>query len=170
MRVAILSCGPSLSTYPGPDSYGIVIAVNRAILGHAAQWWSVGDDLTFGRYYPRLCCAPLVWTHTETYRIIIGRFGWIDGAKYKRDERDARWSMFSATAALWLAHILGADECDCFGCDMAGELNWDGTPEPEARRTEQRWELERGIWQQTVERLAPTMKVIRHGPDEPTNS
>lgn len=92
---------------------------------------------------------PKVWTHTETYRRIVGHHGWIDGKVYERDEVAARWSMFSATAALMLALRLGASVVECFGCDMTGTLNYDGTPEPAANRTAERWALERIIWEKT---------------------
>ena len=80
--------------------------------------------LTFGRLYPALNYAPLIWTHTEEMRKIIARFGWIDGQTYHRSEQQPdRWSMYSATAALMLAKRLGAKVVECFGCDMSGEAN-----------------------------------------------
>jgi hypothetical protein len=97
-------------------------------------------------------------------RQIVGRFGWVDGKTYHRDEINARWSMFSATAGLMLAGVLGAERLECFGCDMTGTLNWDGTEEPTARRTAERWALERIIWEKTrnlVEEVGT--EVIRHG-------
>lgn len=149
MKAALLSCGPSLALYPGRDAFDTVIAVNKAVLVGGYCWWSVGDILTVGRLYPSLPYAPLIWTHTETMRQIVGRFGWVDGKTYHRDEVNARWSMFSATAGLMLAKVLGAERVECYGCDMAGVLNYDGTDEPTANRTEQRWERERVIWEKT---------------------
>jgi hypothetical protein len=172
MTAALLSCGPSLALYPGRDAFDVVIAVNRAVLVGGYTWWSVGDILTVGRLYPSLPYAPLIWTHTETMRQVIGRFGWVDGKTYHRDEINARWSMFSATAGLMLAKKLGAERVECYGCDMAGEQNWDGTAEPTANRTEQRWERERVIWEKTrnlVEEFG--VEVIRHGfIEQPTSS
>jgi hypothetical protein len=166
MRAALLSCGPSLSAFTTRDAFDVVIAVNKAVTlpGAGVTWWSVGDVLTVGRLYPTLPYAPLIWTHTETMRQVIGRFGWVDGKTYHRDEINARWSMFSATAGLMLAKELGAERVECFGCDMTGEQNWDGTEEPTANRTEQRWERERVIWEKTrnlVEEFG--VEVVRHG-------
>ncbi len=165
MRIAILSCGPSLVRYPGRDGFSLVIGVNKAVVAHSIDWWSVGDILTVGRLYPALNYAPLIWTHTEEMRKIVGRFGWIDGQTYRRCElAPNRWSMYSATAALMLAKKLGATVVECFGCDMSGELSWDGQPEPTANRSPERWACERIVFEKTRNVLEEAgIEVIRHG-------
>lgn len=123
--------------------------MNKAI-EKGADWWSCGDLLTFGRIYPGLSYAPLIWTHTETMQRIIARFGWLDGQTYHRsEEAPQRWSMYSATAALMLAKRLGATVVECWGVDMRDELNWDGTAEPTANRSPERWACERIVWEKT---------------------
>jgi hypothetical protein len=154
MLVALLSCGPSLRYFPGPRGFGAIIAVNKAAQIGAATHWSVGDAHTFCRLYPALGYHPLLWTHVDTYRQVSRRFACVDAELYERSEVvPNRWSMFSATAALWLAGRLGASRVQCFGCDMCGELNWDGTAEAAANRTETRWQMERVIWEKTVNLL-----------------
>lgn len=139
--------------------------MNKAVV-KGTDWWSCGDLLTFGRIYPGLSYAPLIWTHTETMQQITARFGWMDGDTYRRcEEQPNRWSMYSATAALMLAKKLGAKVVECFGCDMSGEANWDGTLEPTANRSPERWTCERVVWEKTRNVLEEAgIEVIRHGP------
>lgn len=163
MRIALLSCGESLTRYPGLAGYGAIIGVNKAATAFPVDFWSVGDSETFFRYRDQIAEPPTVWTHHESHRRIVRRQGWISARTYERDERHNRWSMFSATAALWLARELGAEVVECFGCDMRGILSFDGTQEPMANRTPARWQLERGIWDQTVKRLASEgVEVVRN--------
>jgi hypothetical protein len=161
MRIAILSCGPSLSRYDARTAFDVRIAVNKAALFAPCSYWSVGDSETVGRYLPALDVCPSLWTHHDTYRRVCGHHGWVDAKLYPRSER-IRWTLFSATAALWLAKELGATRVDCYGCDMGGDLNWDGTPEPTANRSIERWALERAAWDETVA-LMEGVEVIRHG-------
>jgi hypothetical protein len=137
--------------------------VNKAVLAHRCDYWSVGDAETVWRYLPLLDKTPPLWTHRDTYRRVCGHHGWVDARTYCRSER-TRWTLFSATAAIWLAKELGATAVECYGCDMAGELNYDGTPEPTANRSEDRWALERVAWDETVGLLnAEGIAVTRHG-------
>lgn len=159
MRVALLSCGPSLADYPGPDGFGLVIGVNKAATAHRCHWWSVGDEACYWRYQPVVKGLPLTWTAKDTAERIGQHTGLFTGRTYQRDER-VQWTLFSATAALWLACSLGT-EVVCYGCDMAGELNWDGTAEVGAVRTPSRWERERAAWDNLIENRA-TVKVT-HG-------
>lgn len=125
-----------------------------------ADWWSVGDAEVFWRYAAELEDIPTIWTHEDSLRRINSRAsGALKSLTYHRCEREP-WTTLSATAALKLAIALGADRIDCYGVGMAGELNYDGTREEGAIRTEVRWARERGIW----ESIKPTdVEIIRHG-------
>lgn len=158
MRIALLGCGPSLANYPGPDDFGMVIGVNRAATAYRCNWWSVGDAETYWRYQPTLKGLPLTWTHQNTAERIGRHAGLFTGKSYGRDERKT-WTLYSATAGLWLAGALGT-QVICYGCDMAGELNWDGSAEPTADRTPARWERERAAWNGLLATLTAT---VTHG-------
>lgn len=155
MRVALLSCGPSLEKYPGPEGFGVVIGVNKAATAHRCHWWSVGDAECYWRYQAMVKGCPLVWTPPDTAER-IGRESWkFTGHTYERSER-VPWTLFSATAALWLACSIG-NEVICYGCDMSGELNWDGTAEAGAVRTPDRWDRERAAWGQLIQNSSVTV-------------
>lgn len=118
--------------------------------------------MTVQRYVPLLAAVPVLWTHEDEERRVRREFPGVVCRTYRRDEQN-RWTMYSATAALVLAGELGAEIVDCYGCDMAGELNYDGTPEPTANRTASRWEREREAFEAAAEWLAGRgVEVIRH--------
>lgn len=160
MRVALLSPGPSLALYPGRAGFDSIIAVNRAAIVHCADFWSIGDYENFVRYEPELAAVPTIWTHHDTLRRIERRAsGSLKALLYHRSERE-RWTIFSGTAALKLAIGLGADRVDCYGVDMCGEKNFDGTDEAGACRTPERWERERAAWDSIASCGA---EIVRHG-------
>lgn len=148
MKLALLSCGPSLPRWESVDRSGFaaVVGVNRAVAKYPCDWWSVGDAECFWSVEP--IGSPRLWTHDATIR----RIGPTDrAATYHRDEREP-WTIFSSPAALLLAPLLNATSVVCFGVDMAGTTDWDGTER--GNRTETRWTRERDAWAAVVTRLA----------------
>jgi hypothetical protein len=162
MKMALLSCGPSLALWRDPmlADYGAAVGVNRAVARFACDWWSVGDAEGFAAVRP--VGRPHIWTHADTLRRIRkenpARAAEHEAGLYRRDERD-RWSIFSATAALMLAPHLGASSVDCYGVDMAGVADWDGTER--GNRGEDRWSRERIAWAEAVKLLADAGVSVR---------
>ena len=147
MRIALLSCGPSLPRWEwvNRSDYAVVVGVNRAVARYACDWWSAGDAECFTAVEP--IGLPHLWTHAATlYRIRREhpeRSTRHHAATYHRCERQ-QWSIYSATAALMIAREIKATRIDCFGVDMAGTQDWDGSHH--GCRDETRWARERAAW------------------------
>lgn len=162
MKIALLSCGPSLRLWEAAchRDHDIVVGVNRAVARFACDWWSVGDAEGFAAVRP--IGSPHIWTHADTLTRIRKenptRAAEHEAALYRRDERD-RWSIFSATSALMLAPRLGATAVDCYGVDMVGSADWDGTER--GNRGEDRWSRERIAWADAVKLLADAGVSVR---------
>ncbi len=147
MRVALLSCGESLRRFPGVAGYDLTIGVNDAATFALCDFWSIGDAETHWRI-PQVLGSPTIWTHEDTAR----RLGYPPRVKtYERSERIG-WTIFSVTAGLWLAGSLGARVVECFGLYDPNEGCLFGT-NPHARRTPDRWETERRVWEETAEAM-----------------
>jgi hypothetical protein len=132
--------------------YALVVGVNRAARVYGCDWWSIGDAEAFAEVEP--VGSPHIWTHVDTLHRIRRehpvRSTRHDSALYRRDER-LPWTIFSATAALMLAVELRVKRVDCFGVDMVGECDWDGTRR--GVRGEDRWTRERRAWSLAVNKL-----------------
>lgn len=179
MRVAILNPGPSLNaTYPGRDGYDLTIGVNRTMLGYDIDWWVWMD------------CSPAmpsrVWNAPDGEWLrpkpdkAPSQFTTYDGAKYLTEHdlpRDGevwqfcdymevipnhlKWHVFSATAAIALAYLLGATHADVYGADMQGVKDFDGTTCTQDTRDERRWNRERTMWNDTVAWMAFNGMAVR---------
>jgi len=155
MRIALLSCGPSLPRWEwvNRSDYAVVVGVNRAVARYSCDWWSAGDAECFTAVRP--IGRPHLWTHAATlYRIgreHPTRATEHEAAVYHRCERKP-WTIYSATAALMLALEVKATRIDCFGVDMAGTQDWDGSER--GCRDESRWSRERAAWGKAVDLLA----------------
>lgn len=161
MRVALLSCGESLRCFPGVSgAYDLTIGVNDAATFSPCDYLSIGDHQTYQRIGDAVLGMPTIWTHEEAAR----RIGTVPMAvkTYVRVERQ-RWTIFSVTAGLWLAGLLGARSVECFGLYSPDEPCLFGA-NPLTRRTADRWATECEIWDATVAELSRQgVEVIRHG-------
>jgi hypothetical protein len=141
VRVAILCPGPSLpKTWDG--NADVTIAVNRAALLHAPDWFCAGDIETFQRIKVR----PRVGYCGSDYALgMVGdelptdlqRFGW-KGLPLPNQDSECNFSAVAATA--FAAH-LGAKSVRMYGADMCGLHDFDG--DPGTWRNDARWEKER---------------------------
>lgn len=171
MKVAILNPGPSLNaTYPGREGYDLTIGVNRTMLAYHLDWW-VWMDCS-----PAMPCR--VWNAPDSEWLrpkpdkAPNQFTTDTGARYLEDHdlprRDVwqfheyqqvipyvlKWHVFSATAAIALAYLLGATHADVYGANMEGLEDFDGTTCTQDTRDERRWNRERTMWNDTVAWMA----------------
>lgn len=160
MRVALLSCGPSLDLYYDKTPvYSLRIGVNRAAERYRCDVWACTDTKTVMRLRP--LGTPSLLTIDATRDSLAGK-GWTyeygvtthtDIAGETIDNGRHPWTRFTATAALIYAASRGATVIDCYGCDMTGEADWDGRVDKRNWRTDQRWADERNVWDATIEKL-----------------
>lgn len=139
MKIAILSCGPSLETTwaASAKDHDLVIAVNRAGYTHECDWFVAYDA------HPIKTCTlrPRVGLYTLGGHLLAldgGAFkaGWgewegVERVEYKElcdriPIKDFR--KWSAIGALGLAWHLGGEDVEVFGADMAGATYCDGAP------------------------------------------
>ncbi len=152
MKALILCPGPSLRAYlANPVGGDVVIAVNRAAEAVAADWLCAIDADALLGFRPE--GRPRIFTTAQSMTRFrseqpgrASKFSMLSfEALYHQlaIPRAPRWDMFSATAALVLAHWLGASEIEIFGCDWRGENDWDGTPPGRpGSRSISRWKSE----------------------------
>ena len=179
MRVAILSCGPSLRSADfGP--FDMSIGVNSAVENFPCDIWCACDHNVFADCEPMEPFPWGVWTlgpirpqfvemdpKTETMvtRVIPeSRYLMLCNARHW-DKRDYEfngfegfgnrspiiWKRFTIISALMLAYMIGATKIDVYGHDMLGDRDWKGKPgrRPSDRDAE-RWRLEREAWDLVV--------------------
>ena len=160
MRVALLSCGPSIASYPGRDGFDLVIGVNSIVERHECDYWVFGDAETFektrelregcaGRV-PRLvtdAAAAFNLTHNSGVETASRFLTWPRGPHWEEFENPLPLDTqlcFSSCAALLLTRHLKATSLQVFGVDLAGDRDWAG------RRCNGRdpewWERERFRW------------------------
>lgn len=165
LRIAILSCGPSLNLYPGPDGYDSVITVNRAALKFASDVWCANDWIYEEDGYPlggvkNLAASvignPVLLTGKNSAESLArhgipwrGETVTIESWWADYQPRTLGWSIFSATTALGYAAHLGAKEIDAFGFDWSGTADADGVVACR-NRTDERWKQEREIFEATA--------------------
>jgi hypothetical protein len=159
MTAAILCPGPSLANLEVIPACDVSIAVNRAALRFACDWWAA-LDAPFVRAN-RPLGSPLLFTRRENR---------IDAAVYFEDVYpfpNQAQSYFTFPGALSLAAHLGATRIDVYGCDWAvGQPDFDGRQPDEANRSAARFAREREHFDQLTHWLnAKGIEVIRHGLD-----
>ena len=179
MKAAILNPGPSLNTtYKGRHGYDVVIGVNRTMLAHDLDWWVWMD--TNPPMPRRVWEAPDDEWKREKPATAPHQFTTGTGAEYLESQdlpRDGnvwrfndyqdyipnrlKWHVFSATAAISLAFLLGATSADVYGADMRGESDFDGSRDTRDNRDEKRWLREAGIWNETIAWLSFNGMAVR---------
>jgi len=161
VRVALLSCGPSLSRTWRPSlaiGYRLIIGVNRAVERQRCDWWACLDHEAFQWFEPTDNSTPRVLTWSRSAARLaalaperLGRHEWRSTESVDVPLGRPSWATYSGTSALALAMDLGASVIDCYGVDLAGSADFAGRRQ--AKRDERRWGKETAIWSDLV-RLA----------------
>jgi len=168
---AILLCpGPSLAKWLTclPD-HDLSLAVNRAGLALAADWW-VSLDYPLVRDIrkqllgaPRICTTEIVATSFPAEKK-----DWLLTDRVRRDycRNLHSWTFLTAPAALIVAGFLGATSITVVGADWTDEPDWDGVRLQSNDRTADRWAKEAVRWQAACDWLAKrgvTVERRKHG-------
>jgi hypothetical protein len=177
MRVALLSCGPSLRrTWPPTvagvhHGYDATIGINSVPADEPVDWWCFGDWPVFERYkpigHPAIFGEPVMLDKARRLygENVFAGFrtrAWTD--EPAPTPGYSKWRNWSATAALVLAAGLGARTIDCYGVDLAGDTDYRG--QPCHGRHDNRWARERAQWDQTAELLGTRgLHIRRIAPD-----
>lgn len=192
MRLAILSAGPSLATWPRETfaAYDLRIAVNSAAEYLPCEWWSVGDAIGVLRLQP--LGSPLIYTRGPTVAQrssiklpveLTSRIRKWDAFRCDPEIWPCTaWRTLSVCAALQLACRLGAKHVDTYGHDMAGIPDWRGKIGIDDKpvlgrklhnRGDDRWDRERRKWKLCVKiatEQGMTVRVLAGVPvEEPLN-
>lgn len=175
-RVAVLSCGPSLAAYPGPQGYDDTVAVNHALERvHTASCWALADWYNLERRGDGPHPTVVFLKHHGLDRIQrreLHLLEFLEGRTVVLFEditftglADRTWRTFTVTAALMLAVARGADQVDVYGHDMQGLEDFAGVSTGRGvRRTPARWALERGVWRKCVRYVEGLGVTVRRVP------
>ena len=155
MIVAILCPGPSLASLDARPPVAWTIAVNRAARRFACDFWAVTDLPLLRSESHAVAGDPLILTTAEVTRRLNGdrRARCIDLGPTLERWRPIRAGLFTACAALAYAANMGPDAIDVYGMDRTDGPDFDGVTPESARRTPDRWSLEREIWDSMVAAL-----------------
>jgi hypothetical protein len=182
MNAAILSPGPSLPLTYEPNGHSVVIGVNRAVLAFRCDWWCFTDWQSFlhSHHVADVAKLGLFFSGTALDELLRrGMGGRMQEARTlvafedidpERTRDRLKWGLFSATAALWLACYLGAEQISVYGADWTDEPDYDGVKVKGCNRDAARWDVEQGIWLATCGYLAgrgTTVKRIQPQGDPP---
>jgi hypothetical protein len=172
MVAAVLCPGPSLpDTYPGPESYPLVVAVNRAAIEFRSDVFACLDFPLALSLWPEvparvwLTCAASAQSLAR--RHLIRTAVTVEGLDSFCPVPD--WRLYTAPAAVVYAASEGATQVDIYGCDLRGVEDFDGVQAGE-NRTERRWARERGIWAAVTEWLAGRGVEVRRVSSGPASS
>ena len=154
----MLCPGPSLASFDGCCSdYDITIGVNRAASAYACDYYVALDAKSYEMAAP--LGEPVIVTVKHSLAEMCQRHPELTGRAWM-PYSDAgcdiasNFGAFSSTAALVLAHHLGASTVHVYGADMAGEADFDGYENPQNRRDALRWAKEARQWVALVDELA----------------
>lgn len=181
-RVLLASCGESLLDFPKRRfASDRVVAVNRAALNPAAaacgiDYWCFLDPKMYAKCWRAVSRGCRLVTTRATYHAVVRPRETPQEACRLVDftlepdmpPADLNYGRFSATMALaFAASLLPAHggAVHCWGVDMRGQADWDGTVWAEYRRDNDptRWQDERHIWQRLEDALEiRRVQVIRH--------
>jgi len=168
LRIALLSCGPSLSLYR-PDNHATIIGVNTAATAYRCDWWSAGDDWTVETYKP--IGMPHIYTLKVSYDRLESKMPQLWRERQvlafetlaEKYGASSHFCDYSCPASLMLAVDLGATSVDVFGVDLRGGNYFNGKPGA-LLNNPHRWEQESKIWF-GAETWAKSrgVAVVRHG-------
>ena len=172
MKVAVLSCGPSLAYSWSPNqapAYDRILAINQSANDHPCHW-AIAADRDAALKIERPPLIGFVWRSSfspdapqlgDVHPLCIGgRLGVVDAVKLP--VLDAfKPPTFSIQDALLFAHYwLGATEIDLYGCDMAGS-GGSRLPDTDHCRDNARWRLERPLFDKAVAYLRGNGTTVR---------
>ena len=173
MKVAILSCGPSVGLFQQfSKPYDLVMGINDVVTDFNVDWWVFKDANIFADYTPStlpegICSlGTLEGTHYPDLdengglthrdflpenvslrkRVAYRNIGdWeFNGFRGMGNKSPDIWKRWTITTALMLAYQFGATEIDIYGADMKGDANYAGrTGRRDTDRDDNRWEHER---------------------------
>ncbi len=160
MTAAILCPGPSLKALEVVPRVDLTIAVNRAALTFACDWWAARD-------YPMIrdnaAKVLAIRTTANDLRGRLNRFRVLATAEELNGWCPANLlGTLTALLALLFAAKEGATRIDVYGADWKGTQDYDGTEAGE-NRTDERWAKEAGLWQAACDWLSGRgVEVARH--------
>lgn len=168
MNAAVLCPGPSLASFPGRQGFDLVVAVNRAVNVHGADYLVALDDVTFGLCEFRNGSRPTLVSPASIHERTVEAHEAarhlplleLDRTWMSDRNRTMRWWSKGLTVALVLAWVKGADAIRCFGVDWAGEADFDGYHAAHQRRDARRWAAERELCAAVVRSLADRNVVV----------
>jgi len=163
---AVLAAAPSLeSTWvPGARHFDVVLAVNVAATLYPCDWWVAGDPEAFDRFAPIAPPARGVVTDALNYR----RASWWKSTPgqvrrwcdFRAPFGSGQWHTSGPVAVGFAAMTLSASEVHCYGMDLAGTFDLDGTPSCSAGGADHRWRTEAAELAAIV--AATRVRVVRH--------
>lgn len=163
-RAAVLCPGPSLTQAwaARKHQHQATIGVNRAPFAVPVDWWCGLDDIwnkwTPAPPPPRVGYCGAVASLTGSAAALIPR----DGLAAVVTGAPEGCPSFTALAAVAFAfEVLKADKVDVYGCDLAGEADFDGLVEKANNRTEQRWKEERDGWAILRKRYGRRLTIVK---------
>lgn len=142
MKAVILCPGPSLARLIELPPCDISIAINRAALKFACQWWASLDYPMLRDNQAKILGNPQLLTRRQTYLDLHKRLGRFAEIRIVEDMADAAGYVKTLPCAMVFAHTLGAKRIDLYGVDWQGDCDFDGVKAGE-NRSEERWRLER---------------------------
>lgn len=164
MQIGILCPGPSLASIDSLPTCDLSIAVNRAALRFACDWWAALDSQTFTRDESSIKGDPKLFTRAE-YRHKTKRGGMdleeLDGLLPRNR---INYPLFTLPSSMVLAAWLGAKAIDIYGCDWTNAPDFDGIKPSDSRRNEHRWSAESVLFGRVQDWLLGLgITVTRHG-------
>lgn len=178
MNAAVLCPGPSVQRYPingdlrlgelsptVPRAYDVVVGVNRAATLYPCDFWCLLDHYTYALRpvigKPTICCHAAIYNNMCAAYPEAKTHGHVALENIPLPFDKVVWRTWSATTAVVVAHLQGADVIDCYGMDWVGSSDWDGFTHEKHRRTSKRWASERKLMQQIQDWLATLGCTVR---------
>jgi hypothetical protein len=157
MIAALLCPGPSLARLTDLPKVDVVCCVNRAAIRWPCDVWAAIDQHLTKRIWRQVIGKPILLTNRLEGGEVIRKGFWpVDRLAFTDDlrtERCAGWSLRSATSAVVYLAERGAERIDVYGCDLAGDADWDGIRPSGAIRDAGRWNDEGATWAALTQRF-----------------
>ncbi len=155
MLAVILCPGPSLAKLEAIPECDLSIAINRAAIRFPVDFWAAMDYPILKKHRDEIRGEPRLFTFSQTWKDVGHRLKSFPRV-YLREELEIWWGgklpFKTFPASLVFAAWWGAREIEVYGCDWAGNLDFDGTVAGEDR-SDDRWALERKMCGEVIETL-----------------
>ena len=156
MNAAVLCPGPSVQNYPvngdlrlsetspnDPRAYDVIVGVNRAASLHACDFWCLLDHYTYALRpvigQPTICCHASIYSNMLAAYPAAKDHPHLALENITENFQICNWRTWSASLAIVVAFIQGADLIECYGMDWVGTTDWDGFTQTQHRRSAKRW-------------------------------